>query len=163
MKVYPIKLQIPDSYFDTYCFTANLQPITQDDETTARDYGLTLYKDKRYLNRECYSYALQNFKLCDIEDGYAELTALYEQITIKDVKEGDIIAYYAIDKDTKGQDKPNELTIQHFARVMKVLQLSNKTCIKIKSKWGLNGIFEGCHDELPEFYGNFFGIYRRKK
>ena len=161
MKIYPIKLRIPDAYFDTY-YDRYSRPIKQDDKTTATDWRLSLSNSKRYLNRECYSYALKNSKLCDIEDGYAELTALYEQITIKDIQEGDIIAYYSIE-DTKGQDKPNELTIQHFARVTAIFKTDIKTYIRIKSKWGLNGIFEGCHDDLPECYGNFFDIWRRKK
>lgn len=144
MKIYNINLQIADE---------TLEWFTAYDIDITKKYPLILdNKNKLYNNRECYSYALKNMNLCDIEQGYFELLRLYNNIALENIKEKDIIVYAR----TKIL---NANTIEHFAIVTNI----ENNNIKIKSKWGLNGIFEGSYDLLPEFYGSYFSIWRKNK
>jgi hypothetical protein len=107
---------------------------------------------------------LKNNKLCDIEDGFSYLKNLYRPISIKNIQKGDIITYYNIDKKIKELNRPCSDNIEHFGIISKVFKInSKKFCITIKSKWGVNGIFEGEYNLLPKFYGNYFAIWHKKK
>jgi len=160
IKTYPIKLKIPDDYFEPSYYN---QDIPDNDTDIIKDYPtLSLSYVKKYINAECYAYALKNNNLCDLEDSFGYLQRLYRPISIENIKIGDIITYYNIEKNTKGLNEPNDTTIEHFAIVTDIIK-TNRLYIRIKSKWGLNGIFEGSYNLLPEFYGNTFSIWRKKK
>ena len=52
---------------------------------------------------------------------------------------------------------PNDINAEHFA-IISYIEGKN---IKIKSKFGILGVFEGDIKDLPKSYGNTFVIWRK--
>jgi len=106
----------------------------------------------------CYNFALgDNISCC--EDGMEKLIYDYKRINIKKSKKGDIISYHD-DIECKGKKQIDVHSIQHFAIIVKTNGRLKGTIVK--SKWGLDGIYEGAVDDIPDYYGEIIAIWRKR-
>jgi len=147
IKTYPITLQIPDWRLDL---------LYKKDTDILKDYPLKLSYVKKYHNTECYAYALKNRYIFGLEEAYEILKEQYRPISKENIQKGDIITYH-------NNKNINADTIEHFAIISQIFKTNKNTYIKIKSKWGICGIYEGSYDILPEFYGTYFCIWQKNK
>jgi len=100
----------------------------------------------------CYNYALNNYKLCDIDENYDYLKSNYKKIQLHLIKKGDIAVFY----DGDINDCYN---IQHYAKIMKTNNTLPGTIIR--SKWGRLGIWQGNIEDIPNIYGNKIVFWRK--
>ena len=137
---------------------------TQDDFEVLDYYPqLKLIKsDKYYLKKYdnyhfCYNYVFKKpyEKLYEVEDAFKILTYDYIPILKKNARQGDIISFHRVKKSFS---RPDGFNCEHFAIISGI----QNGKIKIKSKWGILGVFEGNISDLPKSYGNCFTIWRRK-
>ena len=120
------------------------------------EYYTKKYQDYYY----CYNYAFKTIHLDEVEEAFRVLLHDYIPILKKNARQGDIISFHNIrQNDGRIFKTPNDLNCNHFAVISGV----HNGKIKIKSKWGILGVFEGTISDLPRDYGNHFTIWRRQK
>jgi len=118
---------------------------------------LTVIKDAKNSKGQCFNYATKNYKLEYSDDCLFYIKKNYKEISIKDLKINDIIAFF----NCKHIKYCNSETVEHFAKVVKIGTSIND--LIIRSKWGDCGIYEGAIDDLPCYYGNKVKFYRKIK
>ena len=122
---------------------------------------LKLIKSGEVSTGECFNYATNNYDLQVLADCLGYIMKYYNEVNIKDLRAGDIVAIYDSFVDKAGDiiDKLTEDTIQHFGKVIRTNNTISGTIIR--SKWGSQGIFESDLYSLPD-YGNKAIFYRKK-
>lgn len=146
---YPITLRLPDAINE------------MDDIDILNNYNVNKIRDNKYCMYVCFNYALHNKNIMDLETAFEYTLYNYKPIELKDARVGDMITFHKIERQTRGLRIPNELNIEHLG-IISDINIENNT-LKIKSKWGDCGIFEGDIDLLPVFYGDTFVIWRKKQ
>jgi len=119
------------------------------------------YYFKKYPNEYyfCYNYAFKTIHLDEVEEAFRILIHEYNPVEKKNARQGDIISFHSIrQNDGRIFKMPNDLNCEHFA----IISYIDDKNIKIKSKFGILGVFEGGISDLPKSYGNTFIIWRRK-
>jgi len=127
------------------------------------DFGLSkMFNDLKLLdvpreydihNNFCFNWALKDEDIDNCEEAYIKIYKNYYPITKDEAGEGDIVTFHII----RGQGIPTALNCKHFAIISSIYKE-----IKIKSKWGLRGMFESTLTRLPNIYGNYYQIWRVK-
>lgn len=122
---------------------------------------LKLIKNCKYYFKKypeyyfCYNYIFDNPELSEVDEAFEILLYHFAPIEKQNARRGDIISFHNIRNDWR---KPDGLNCEHFAKISHI----DKNDIKIISKWGIMGVFEGRVQDLPDGYGNTFVIWRRK-
>ena len=120
------------------------------------DYYAKKYQDYFF----CYNYAFKTIHLDDVSEAFHILLHEYNPITKQNARLGDILSFHNIRQgDGRIYKTPNDINAEHFA-VISYIEGKN---IKIKSKFGILGVFEGDIKDLPKSYGNTFVIWRKNK
>ena len=109
----------------------------------------------------CFNYALVNDWICCCREAYNLLEDEYEQINIRNAKNGDIISYHEISDFKNKYEKPCSENALHFAMIKNTNGTLKSTIIK--SKWGIDGVFESNLFDVPDCYGNAIVIWRKIK
>lgn len=123
---------------------------------------LKLVKDSVYyaLKYEdyyfCFNYAFNDNNIQEVEDGFKKLIYEYEPVEKLQANKGDIISFHKLNKYN---NIPDGYNCEHFAIISSI----DKENINIKSKWGIMGVFSGSIKDLPNTYGNFYIIWKKKK
>jgi hypothetical protein len=147
---YRIALQLPDAINN------------MNDTDIVNNYKLNRIKSRIPSYFEvCFNYALKTTDILDLETAFEYTIYNYTPVHVAEARAGDIVTFHKIEPETRGLRIPNERTIEHFA-VISGIDIE-KNILNIRSKWGSCGIFEGSIEDLPEFFGNQFVIWRRKK
>lgn len=140
--IYPVTLKIIDR--DENC----------DDEILANNPQLE-NSIIRYGNFDddndgcCFNYALNNDDLIYCEDAFDIIKGDYNKVNILEAQEGDIVVYFNDCFEPK-----------HFAVIQKTDGTIKNTIIR--SKWGCFGVYETTIEEVPELYGYYCQIWRKK-
>lgn len=113
----------------------------------------------------CFHYALSDIekkekrRLWNCADGYYILKEYFKQISIEEAKQGDIITYHEINDYKNEYEKPCAGNCVHFAIISETDgRIKN---VIIKSKWGMDGVFKGKLDDVPNDYGTAITIWRK--
>lgn len=129
-----------------------------DDDEQIQQIDTLKQVGKGNWNKYCFNYALPDYPLYCVEDGFDVLTDNYINIKLSEAKRGDIISMHLLEDET---DRIGDWNCKHFAKIIRTA--SRVDNIIIRSKWGQLGIYEGKLSELPEFYGNNILIWRKKE
>jgi len=111
----------------------------------------------------CFNYALNGivyYNPINCQDGYYILKDNFKQIPIEQARKGDILSYHEISDFKSKYEKPCAENCLHFAVIFKTDRTIDNTIIK--SKWGIDGIFKGKINDVPDTYGNTIVVWRRK-
>ncbi|MHA1787866.1 MAG: hypothetical protein ACTSXT_01435 [Candidatus Helarchaeota archaeon] len=101
----------------------------------------------------CFNYALKDAFLEDCYETFEVLEKHYKRINFNEARKSDILTFHSW-KDING------FTVNHFAIIEKTaLNLSDWI---ISSKWGILGIYKGKLTDLPDIYGRYIAIWRKK-
>jgi hypothetical protein len=162
MKIYPI-IPIVDY--------ANTIAVSGDESINKFYNNIRLINKKDEFNGVCFNYALNNYSLGSCEDSIDILLQDYIPIAFEDIQSGDIVSYHKDEEKediyTKGsntvldEDEKEVLriTANHFGVVVETSpELYN---VRIKSKWGWSGVFEGKIFEVCTSYGSKIIFWRK--
>lgn len=107
----------------------------------------------------CYNYVFGSH-LQGCNDADEILEECYHKIKMKDVEVGDVVAFYRTDHNISrtGKSYFRHRSV-HFGIVDECA--GTLKSIRIKSKWGLLGIFKTDLQMLPNSYGDFVVFYRK--
>ena len=107
----------------------------------------------------CYNYVFGNH-LNGCNDADEILKESYHPVGVRQVEVGDVVAFYRTDHNInrRGKSYFRERSV-HFGIVDECS--GTLKSIRIKSKWGLLGIFKTDLQMLPNSYGDYVIFYRK--
>jgi len=131
------------------------------DEEVERFTNVKCIKNSKEFGHSfvCFNYALGVLDINSCECAMDIVEDEYTRIRICHAKVGDLITYHS-DFECKGKKQIDRYSINHFALITKTNGKKNGTFVR--SKWGLDGLFEGKVDEIPEIYGELICVWRKK-
>lgn len=148
-KIYAINSKLPEDDFRT---DSNLNILS-----LFENQNLKLLEDIKDDNF-CFNYALQDNNIDNCEEALEILEDKYINIPLKEAKKGDIISFHK--EIIQVRQEKVLVNVCHFGIIFHTSGILKKT--KITSKWGRYGVYLTDFENLPEFYGKYIKIWRKK-